>query len=81
MTSDQMNQQKKQFGLLVKAARRHGGFGSYADLAASVNCSIEDIKSIEVGNATCDYATILRVCSVLGIPSDAAEIYDPDIIY
>ena len=76
-----MDQEMKQFGLLVKTARARGGFGSHADLAANVDCSAEDIASIEAGNATCDYATILRVCSALGIPSKAAEIYDPNIIY
>ena len=76
-----MGQQMKQFGTLLKAARTRGGFGSHADLAASVGCSAEDIASIEAGNATCDYATILRVCSALGIPSNAAEIYDPNNIF
>jgi transcriptional regulator with XRE-family HTH domain len=81
MTPEIMDEERRNFGLLVRAIRTRMKSLSVAELADRAQTNKAAITSVESGNAACDYETIVRICNELGIDEEKAIIYRPDIIF
>lgn len=81
MTPDAMEQRRQSAGQMITVARSQLHKMTREELAKKVNCSVADIKSLESGNPTCDFDTIVRICEVIGIPESEYIIFDPGVIF
>ena len=81
MTSNEMERLRKQFGRMVRSERTGGAELSVEELAERAACDTSAVISLEAGDPSCDYPTILRICAVLGINEDDAIIFDPGVLF
>ena len=81
MTPELMEQEKRKLGALVRAARTRMAKMSVDELALKVGCEATEVTSLERGDATSDFETILGICRELNISEDMAVIYDPGVVF